>query len=242
MNLRRAIVCLSSLAVALGCSRTQLPIVSVPATEPGRLYVALIISGDGGWAHIDKELAAYLGHDGIPTLGLDSLRYFWFARSQAEIGEALTKMLELAEHEWPGRKFILIGFSRGANVLPFMLEGLSTPLRNRIARVALLSPAAGTEFEFRIRDWWSNTHSPDAHPLAPAIESLHDLEVVCLYGTQDPSALCPHLPPGAARVVSFPGGHHVDNEYARVESEILAGLPGFPATEEPARGSSRTGP
>ena len=227
----RAIACLCGLLLTLGCSRTQLPTVAVPADEPGQLYVALIISGDGGWARMDEELAAYLGRNGIPTIGLNSLRYFWFARSRAEIGEALTEMLEQADRKWPGREFILIGFSRGAGVLPFMLEELSTPLRRRVVRVALLSPAVATRFEFRIRDWWSDSPSPGAYPLAPAIKSLRGMDVLCLYGREDSQALCPHLPPGVASVIAFPGAHHLHDEYAEIGSTILAGLPQSPATE-----------
>lgn len=239
---RFAMVSLVALGIALGCSRNELPLVSVPAKEPGALYVALIISGDGGWAHIDKELAAYLGRAGIPTLGLDSLRYFWFARSRAEVTKALTEMLHRADGEWPERRFVLIGFSRGANVLPFMLEHLPSPLRNRVARVALLSPAARTELEFHIRNWWSDTQSADAYPLTPAIESLHDLDVLCLYGKQDGEALCPRLPRGVAKVIEFPGGHHLDAEYGKIAASTLAGLPGIPEDPGSPTGSSRSDP
>ena len=209
----------------LGCSQSQLPLVRLPAEAPGKTYLAIIISGDGGWAHIDQELARYLGQEGIPTLGLNSLRYFWVARSRIEIGAALTTMLERADQMWPNRKFILIGFSRGANVLPFMVEELSDPLRQRITRIALLSPAKATAFEFRVQDWWTNRPPAEALPLLPALKKLKGIDLLCLYGQEDQETICPDLDPAVAKVMVFPGGHHLDSEYAEVVHEILKGLP-----------------
>ena len=53
-----------------------LPLVALPVKEPGRL-MAVIYSGDGGWRDIDKDIAGALQAQGIPVVGVDSLRYFW---------------------------------------------------------------------------------------------------------------------------------------------------------------------
>ena len=225
MTLHRLIGLLVALVLLMGCSRTHLPIVTLPSEEDGHAYVAIIISGDGGWATIDKEIAQHLGRKGIPTVGLDSLRYFWFPRTQTEVGQALTQVLAQADLSWTDRKFILIGFSRGANALPFMIEEISPTLRDRIVRVALLSPSAGTAFEFRLRDWFDNSPVKNALPMEPALEALGDLDVLCIYGEDDPDAVCPHLPPGLVTVIAFPGGHHVHSEYSEVVRDILRGLP-----------------
>jgi len=213
------------LLLNVACSQNQLPLVTLPASGVGDTYVAIIISGDGGWAQIDKDLAQHLGQAGIPTLGLNSLRYFWVARSREEIGAALITMLKRADQLWPNRKFILIGFSRGANVLPFMVEGLEDPLRQRIVRIALLSPAKATAFEFRLRDWWTNSPPEDALPLLPALNRLKSIDLLCLYGKEDEETICPELDGGLAKTVVFPGGHHLHNEYATVVRDILKGLP-----------------
>ena len=211
----------------MACSTGSLPLVIEPSPEARSPYAAILISGDGGWARLDKELSRHLAQQGIPTLGLNSLRYFWSSRSQEEIRLALQSMLEKAADQWPGRDFLLIGFSRGANVLPFMLEGLPEDLSRRIERVALLSPGHATRFEFRLRDWWTNRPPPDAIPLLPALKEIPPEKLFCLYGQQDPDTICPELEGGNATVVAFPGGHHLDNEYTEITREILSGLPGL---------------
>ena len=216
------------LIVTLACSRNSLPLVMQPDVERSSPYVAILISGDGGWARLDKEIAHRLAQQGVPTLGLNSLRYFWSARTREEIALTLEAMLEKAESTWPGRHFLLIGFSRGANVLPFMLEGLPENLRSRVARIALLSPAHSTHFEFRLRDWFTNRAPAGGQPLLPALEKIQGKKLLCLYGKQDPDTVCPELENSTAKVVAFPGGHHLGEEYTEITREILTGLPGLP--------------
>ena len=61
----------------------NLPVIEVPAapgTTPTDSF-AIIMSGDGGWAGLDKDVAQALSAHGIPVVGLDSLRYFWSPRT-----------------------------------------------------------------------------------------------------------------------------------------------------------------
>jgi type IV secretory pathway VirJ component len=51
----------------------DLPLIEVPATGTGDLF-AILLSGDGGWAGLDKEVAAALSERGVPVVGVDSLR------------------------------------------------------------------------------------------------------------------------------------------------------------------------
>jgi len=60
----------------------DLPLVEVPATSgsPATDLLAVLVTGDGGWAGIDKSIGRYLSERGIPVIGVDSLRYFWRRR------------------------------------------------------------------------------------------------------------------------------------------------------------------
>ncbi|MDD5657035.1 MAG: virulence factor family protein, partial [Elusimicrobia bacterium] len=58
----------------------DLPLVENPARGP-RPYFAVMISGDGGWAGIDRKVASTLVAGGVPVVGLDALKYFWTPRT-----------------------------------------------------------------------------------------------------------------------------------------------------------------
>ncbi|HMA10801.1 MAG TPA: AcvB/VirJ family lysyl-phosphatidylglycerol hydrolase, partial [Steroidobacteraceae bacterium] len=68
-------------SAARSAAISQLPLVEVQATGAGRDLMAVIISGDGGWAGLDRQIASELSRRGIPVVGIDSLRYFWHART-----------------------------------------------------------------------------------------------------------------------------------------------------------------
>ena len=75
----------------------DLPLVAVPAqpgTAPSDL-IAIMLSGDGGWAGLDKDVAAALAAQGITVVGLDSLRYFWSPRTPEGLAADLDRMVEV---------------------------------------------------------------------------------------------------------------------------------------------------
>ncbi|HEY4574832.1 MAG TPA: AcvB/VirJ family lysyl-phosphatidylglycerol hydrolase, partial [Thermoanaerobaculia bacterium] len=53
------------------------PLVEVPASpSSGRDEMAVLLTGDGGWAVTDRGLSEALAKGGIPVVGWNSLRYF----------------------------------------------------------------------------------------------------------------------------------------------------------------------
>ena len=56
---------------------SSLGLVEVTASGPGRDLMAVVLTGDGGWAEIDKRVAARLAESGIPVVGWSSLKYYW---------------------------------------------------------------------------------------------------------------------------------------------------------------------
>jgi len=51
---------------------SDLPVIEVPASGPTTTPMAVILSGDGGWAGVDKRMAASLAERGLPVVGLNS--------------------------------------------------------------------------------------------------------------------------------------------------------------------------
>lgn len=202
----------------------DLPLIEVPATAGTTDALAVIVSGDGGWAALDKSVSRILAAQGIPVVGLNSLRYFWHPRSPDEAAGALERVVRHYLHTWQKQRILLIGYSRGADVLPFMASRLPDDLRNRIGLIALLGPARNIAFSFRISDWLGRPR-PDAVPTLPEIARLAGLKVLCVYGSEEPDSVCPSLPAGLAILEKLPGGHHFGGDYQAVAEKILATEP-----------------
>jgi type IV secretory pathway VirJ component len=185
----------------------DLPIVEVPA-QPGTAPTdtfAIIMSGDGGWAGLDKEVADALSTHGIPVVGLDSLRYFWGARTAEGLARDTDHMIR---------------YSQGADVLPFAVNRLPAATRATVALAVLMGMSEHALFEFHVSSWISNDTTG---PLTlPEVSRIANIPVLCIYGDGDNDSLCPKLDPTRFHVVKLPGGHHFNGDYAGLARAILA--------------------
>jgi type IV secretory pathway VirJ component len=199
----------------------DLPIVELPAAPGSRL--AIMITGDGGWTGIDKEIGETLVKDGVAVVGLNSLRYFWTRRTPDSATLDLERILRYYMADWRRDDILLIGYSFGADVLPFMVNRLPADLRQRVRRVALLGPSSYATFEFHIGDWLDKRPA-DALPTEPEIRALKEVPVLCVYGSDEKKPLCPRVQAGANFTArEFPGGHHFGRDYAVIAQAILGG-------------------
>ena len=157
----------------------------------------MIVSGDGGWASLDRDIGEALAAKGIPVVGLNSLRYFWRARTPDEAGRDLARILRHYLDAWKARDVVLVGYSLGAEVLPFMASRLPPDLRSRVRLVALLAPGRTASFEFHVSEWLRPVRGRS--PTAPEIERLSRAarSLPAMYGAQ--GFRLPHGPPWPGR-------------------------------------------
>lgn len=201
----------------------DLPLHEVPATGPRTDLMAVLLSGDGGWAALDRGIARTLAQNGVAVIGWDSLRYFWTARTPEAAARDLDRVVRRYMQTWSRSSVIVIGYSSGADALPFMVNRLPQDLRDRLVLIALLAPSGEAFFEFHVTQWIGA--SGDGRALAPELAKLADAGVVCLHGADDPRSRCAGLPKGHYTTVQLPGGHHFDRDYPALARRILQAVP-----------------
>lgn len=200
-----------------------LPVVDVPSSKPGDTF-AIFVSGDGGWAGLDKEVAASLSEAGVPVVGVDSLRYFWTARTPEGFARDLERIATHYSRQWQRRNVVLVGFSQGADVLPAAINQLSPATRESVSMIALLSVGKTADYEFHVSNWLGG--GGDGLPIAPEVAKLPAGKTLCVFGEDDGDALCPSLPAGGnAQVIKLPGDHHFKGDYDRLADTIVQHLP-----------------
>jgi type IV secretory pathway VirJ component len=197
----------------------DLPLVELPTTKASDT-LAVIVTGDGGWASIDKQIGEALVRDGIPVVGLNSLQYFWQKKSPDGAAKDLTRILEYYSNAWGKKKFLLVGYSRGADVLPFMISRLSDDLKARVATVALLGLEEDVDFEFNVTDWLGSGGNGE-HKTVPEIAKLKGIKLMCIYGAEEKTSACRKLDRRIFNVVEVAGGHHFDGDYDKLATLIL---------------------
>jgi type IV secretory pathway VirJ component len=198
---------------------SDLPVQEVHAAGSGNEF-ALLLTGDGGWAGLDQELAARLAADGVPTVGLNSLKYFWTTRTPAQTTTDVARVLRHYLAAWGKERVLLVGYSFGADVLPFVVNRLPADLRARVASVNLLGIDSNASFEISIADWVGSAEG--GPPTRPEVGALGNMPVLCIYGEGETDSICPTLPAGGAARAQIGKGHHFSGEYAELAERILA--------------------
>lgn len=202
----------------------DLPLIEVPPKGPQTDSLAVFITGDGGWAGIDKDIAQILAKNGIGVVGLDSLRYFWTRRTPEGGGADLARIMRYYMEAWDKQRVILIGFSLGADALPPMAANLPPELRQTVRQVTLLAPSRYVELEFHVSDWLHDDEASQDIALLPEVRKLEPVPMLCVYGQDEEQSLCTDLRADEATVESLPGSHHFNGEYAAVAALILEHL------------------
>jgi type IV secretory pathway VirJ component len=199
----------------------NLPVVEVPATGTQKDLLAVLMSGDGGWAGLDQNVAQALAAQGIPVVGLDSLRYYWTPRTPDGAAADVDRLIRYYLAHWGKKRALLVGYSQGADVLPFILNRLPQATRAQVALGAVMGLSEHAAFEFHLTSW-VQSDSNSGLPTLPEVKKISGTPLLCIYGAEEKDTICPKLDPSAVKVVKLGGGHHFGGDYDRLAQEILA--------------------
>ena len=203
----------------------DLPLIEVPATGKPNNAFAVLITGDGGYAGLDRDLAAGLAKAGIPVVVLSSLKYFWEARTAKETAQDVGRIVEYYAQQWQRGRVLLVGYSFGANILPAVANQLDPTVLARVDSVSLIGLEGKASFEIRVAGWLGK--EAGEQPVLPEIQKLAAAHVpmLCIRGTEEKDSLCESLTPALAHVEVLPGGHHYNGKFSALVQAILASRP-----------------
>ncbi|APA84670.1 virulence factor family protein [Paraburkholderia sprentiae WSM5005] len=200
---------------------SDLPLIELPAAHPNGL-MAIVISGDGGWRDLDKTIAQALQKDGVSVVGWDSLRYFWSEQPPAKTSRDLARVMQTYGARWHAQHIALIGYSFGADVMPFAYNRLPQAQRDQVSLMSLLGFAPDADFQIRVGGWLGMPASDKALDVRPELTHVPPSIVQCFYGKNETDTLCPALEKTGVEVIRTAGDHHFGRDYNALEQRILA--------------------
>ncbi len=188
-----------------------LPLVEVPAaTAPDSTLLALMISGDGDWASSDKKISRGLAEQGIATVGVKARHYLTNDHpTPASAARDMEGVLRTYLGRWHRDRVVLIGYSRGAGMMPFVMNRLPTDLRAKVVGLVMIGAVENASFEFHLIDLVKNVHRSTDIPLLPEVERLAGTPMLCIYGKEEHDSFCRTVPPDLVEVAEHSGGHQI---------------------------------
>lgn len=201
-----------------------LPLVELPpaAGQAGEHPLVIFYSGDGGWRDIDKKIGSYLAGQGYPVVGIDSLRYFWRKKEPQHMAADLDRLIRHYRSASHPNGVILVGYSFGADLLPFMVNRMAVDTRAEVRLVALLGTSDRASFQIRLQGILG-ARNTDGPATLPELVKLKDIPVLCVFGANEDDSVCAKKDlDGIVDRQRLMGGHHFDGDYAKAADLIEA--------------------
>lgn len=203
-----------------------LPLTIVPAQTQTNEPLAVFLSGDGGWTSFDQSVAEQLAKKGISVIGLDTQQYFWNPQSPEKTTLDVSKIISHYMQVWNKKDAILIGYSFGACVAPFIANRMGDNLKQKLRGIFLLSPDEKADFEIHITDMLDLGNGAEHYDVLHEIAHIESVQPVCFFGSEEDKSLVEKFEQKGAKVVIIPGSHHYDNNFLLLVEKILANIDG----------------
>lgn len=184
-------------------------------------YMVVFISGDGGWTDFDQQMASSFAIKGAPVIGLDALKYFWQKKSPEQTTIDVTRIIETYQEEWKKEKVILMGYSFGADVIPFVYNRLPEKFKKDVAGVGLLSPSKDTDFEVHVSELLNIDNASTGFSVPNEINKISELHPICFFGKDEDDLPTELISKENAKIIYLDGGHHYTDSFVTISKTMM---------------------
>lgn len=200
---------------------SKLPLVPFePAIADAQKPLVVYLSGDGGVNSFSKSLCQQLNAKQYPVILFNTAKYFWDKKTPAQAATDVEKVIAYYRNTWKKNNVILIGYSFGADVTPFVYTRLSQTMATAVSHIVLLSPANLTDFEVHLLGSVKNGSS-----VTEEINRIPNKPILILQGDEEKEKVSPaSLRIRNYQIVTLKGGHHYDGNANEVVNSILQNI------------------
>jgi len=217
MNKRLYLLLLLS-TLALGVAAQDLPMKEWDASAHNKPLV-FYLSGDGGLNKFSNELCSSINKEGFDVDAMDSKSYFWSKKTPDQTAADISDFLSKKIARRPNQQIVLIGYSFGADILPYVLNRLPKNIVNKIKVSFLMASSGSTDFVIHIADLFGSGKRRGMDVLTE-VNKIANQKIVILNSSDDKG-----LDAGKVTIKHvteiLPGGHHFDGDIDEITKTIL---------------------
>lgn len=201
----------------------KLPLIIIPAPQDENTPMVLMVTGDAGWGRVGRKLSNQFTIEKIPVVALNAWRYFHKKKTPDNTTETIKSILNEYMEQWHKDSFILVGYSFGADVMPFIVNRISDSLLKHCAGIALFSPGTSTDFKIRISQMLGNRHQWQ-YNVVKEIQKMKPVQTLFFFGDKEHDFPYEIISRDNWKLIYLKGGHHYEKEKADVAKIILKKL------------------
>lgn len=184
-------------------------------------YVAVVLSGDGGFASLVTKIGEGLSEAGIGVVGFNSREWLSPAKTPDASAAAVVRALRAGMARYSADSIVIVGYSRGADMAPFVASRLPADLRAVLGGVAMYGIAQNANFEFHMIDLVKDTKRDSDVPIMPELLKLKGVPMVCVYGSDEKDSGCRGAPESLMHTEERDGGHHFEGADKSLATVVL---------------------
>ena len=212
------LILLISILDILSAQKTSLPL-SLYASSDTTKPLVFYISGDGGFNKFSTSFMQSLNKQGYAVIGLNAKDYFWSKKKPQEAATTIEDAIIESNKEWKKKNVVLIGYSFGADVSPFMLTHFSTALNNKVSHLVLLSPSSKTDFEIHVLQMFGL--GKDEGESVPGEINKISKPVSIIVGDDENEFPFNQLTIKNKQIIRMRGGHHYDGDVDALCKQVV---------------------
>jgi type IV secretory pathway VirJ component len=183
----------------------------------------LYISGDGGMNTFSTNLCNEITKKGYNVAAINAKSYFWSKKTPDQTTADLTRYLDGYLSKRKNKQLVLVGYSFGADVLPFVMNRLPETHQQQVKAVVLISPGATTDFEVHLTDIFGGDKKRDLD-VAAEINRIQHNKTIILAGSDEKSDYSKNAASRKYIYKELPGGHHYGDDTKTLVTSIIGYL------------------
>jgi type IV secretory pathway VirJ component len=196
----------------------QLPVTILPGSDTTKPLI-LYISGDGGWNKFSTSFINTMNSKGYPVVALNAKEYFWHKKDAGQTAKDVTSLLAVHMKSMKAKSLVLIGYSFGADVMPFVVTRCNKDIHDKLKYVVLMSPSETTDFEVHVTDLLGIGKS-NGESIPAEINKITQ-PLLFVFGDKEDDFPFKQITIKNYKVNKLPGGHHYDGDPGAVCNIIL---------------------
>jgi type IV secretory pathway VirJ component len=136
---------------------------------------------------------------------------------------AVIPVIERCSKEWNKETILLVGFSFGAEIIPFLYNRLPSNMQEKVKLVVLLTPAKTSQFRIRLRDMIGMDKKKEPYNVVDETAKINTARVLAIYGTKEKPSLEESDKQPNLKIELIKGGHgfHDSREVFRLINNEL---------------------
>lgn len=141
--------------------------------------IIFYISGDSGFNTFTKSMGKDLHNFGYDVFALNTQSYFWNQKTPEQTSSAIENYINQQLKGRQNQKVILIGFSFGADVTPFVYNRFSSTLKDNIQKIFIIGPSKTNDFKIHLGEYFGQEIKGSLQ-VVPEINQMKNVPVMVI--------------------------------------------------------------